>query len=170
MARSEPIDQHAHSWATRPNPDGFELGKDGPSVVVVGLDADQLSAGAPQGSMHALAYAAGLARRAGGRVVTVWVRPAISISDTFVDTRDALLLTRQARADGVQRTLQALAEDLNVEPLELVVRDGDPVDQLTSVADEVHADAIVVGASEHRLGSLAIQLVRDARWPVTVVP
>ncbi len=42
--------------------------------------------------------------------------------------------------------------------------------QRTTVADEVHADAIVVGASEQRIGSLAVRLVRDGRWPVTVVP
>ncbi len=41
---------------------------------------------------------------------------------------------------------------------------------LTKVAEEVHTDAIVVGASEHRLGSLAVRLVRDARWLITAVP
>jgi nucleotide-binding universal stress UspA family protein len=42
------------------------------------------------------------------------------------------------------------------------------------VADEVRADAVVVGASTkagHRLvGSLAVRLVKAGRWPVTVVP
>jgi nucleotide-binding universal stress UspA family protein len=42
------------------------------------------------------------------------------------------------------------------------------------VADEVHADAVIVGASTkagHRLvGSLAVRLVKAGRWPVTVVP
>ena len=42
------------------------------------------------------------------------------------------------------------------------------------LADELRADAVVVGASTqagHRfVGSLALHLVRTARWPVTVVP
>jgi nucleotide-binding universal stress UspA family protein len=42
------------------------------------------------------------------------------------------------------------------------------------MAQEVRADAVVVGASEragHRfVGSLAGRLVKTARWPVTVVP
>jgi nucleotide-binding universal stress UspA family protein len=51
---------------------------------------------------------------------------------------------------------------------------GDPYHELRRVADEVHADAVVVGASTkagHRLvGSLAVRLVKAGRWPVTVVP
>jgi nucleotide-binding universal stress UspA family protein len=38
----------------------------------------------------------------------------------------------------------------------------------------VPADAVVVGASAHAghrlVGSLAVRLVKAARWPVTVVP
>lgn len=41
-------------------------------------------------------------------------------------------------------------------------------------ADELRADAVVVGASEqagHRIiGSVAVRLVKAGRWPVTVVP
>ena len=51
---------------------------------------------------------------------------------------------------------------------------GDPYHELRRVADEVRADAVVVGASTkagHRLvGSLAVRLVKAGRWPVTVVP
>jgi nucleotide-binding universal stress UspA family protein len=51
---------------------------------------------------------------------------------------------------------------------------GEPGAELTRVADEVLADAVLVGASEqagHRLvGSIAVRLVRVGRWPVTVVP
>jgi nucleotide-binding universal stress UspA family protein len=45
---------------------------------------------------------------------------------------------------------------------------------LTDVADEVRADAVIVGASAsfgHKIaGSLAVRLVRSKRWPVAVVP
>jgi nucleotide-binding universal stress UspA family protein len=51
---------------------------------------------------------------------------------------------------------------------------GDPLIELTRIAEETHADAVVVGASEHLghriVGSLATRLVRAGKWPVTVVP
>ena len=51
---------------------------------------------------------------------------------------------------------------------------GDPYTELRRVADEVRADAVIVGASMqagHRwIGSLAVRLVKAGRWPVTVVP
>ena len=56
----------------------------------------------------------------------------------------------------------------------LVVRHGDPLTVLSEVATETLADAVIVGSSTspgHRIaGSLAVRLVRCARWPVTVVP
>ena len=57
---------------------------------------------------------------------------------------------------------------------EFVTANGDPFNELVRVADEMRADAVVVGASSqagHRLiGSIALRLVRAGRWPVTVVP
>ncbi len=51
---------------------------------------------------------------------------------------------------------------------------GDPYTEICRIADEVRADAIVVGASAragHRfVGSLAVRLVKAGKWPVTVVP
>ena len=51
---------------------------------------------------------------------------------------------------------------------------GDPYNGLVKAADELKADAVVVGASEqagHRIvGSVAVRLVKAGRWPVTVVP
>jgi nucleotide-binding universal stress UspA family protein len=55
-----------------------------------------------------------------------------------------------------------------------VERRGDPYTEIVRLADEMRVDAVVVGRSTHRghrfMGSLAMRLVRDARWPVTVVP
>lgn len=51
---------------------------------------------------------------------------------------------------------------------------GDPYNGLVKAAEELKADAVIVGASEqagHRLiGSVAVRLVKAGRWPVTVVP
>ena len=58
--------------------------------------------------------------------------------------------------------------------LTFVAARGDPYTELLRVADEVRADAVIVGASAkagHRwVGSLAVRLVKAGRWPVTVVP
>src|SRR5207302_2869983 len=57
--------------------------------------------------------------------------------------------------------------------LTFVIARGDPYTELRRVADEMRADAVVVGASTqagHRwIGSLAVRLVKAGRWPVTVV-
>ena len=59
-------------------------------------------------------------------------------------------------------------------PLTFITARGDPFNELRRVADEVRADAVIVGASTkagHRwIGSLAVRLVKAGRWPVTVVP
>jgi nucleotide-binding universal stress UspA family protein len=144
----------------------FELGTDGPAVIVVGFD------GSPP-SLRAGAYAAGLARRQGARLVVVHVAstPVLSLlgptlpwpeEDTFAEVADDLW--RQVR-DG--------ARYAGVEA-EFVAARGDPFGELCRIATELRADAVVVGASAragHRImGSLAVRLVRAGRWPVTVVP
>ena len=70
-------------------------------------------------------------------------------------------------------TPESGAERLGV-PLTFVVAHGDPYTELRRVADEMRADAVIVGASMqagHRwIGSLAVRMVKAGRWPVTVVP
>lgn len=149
---------------------GFELGTDGPAAIVVGVDGSDTS-------LRAAAYAAGLARRQRTRLVAVYARahpssvlamadPGGAATTAALDAQDEVetqlreLLDRQAHAWGVEARL--------------VVRHGDPMTVLSDVAEEVRADAVIVGSSEsvgHRLaGSLAVRLVRSRRWPVTVVP
>ena len=66
-----------------------------------------------------------------------------------------------------------MARELGIS-VTFVAAHGDPYHEITRVAMETRADAIVVGASlkaGHRLmGSLAVRLVRAGKWPVTVVP
>lgn len=54
------------------------------------------------------------------------------------------------------------------------MRTGRPYRELTAVARQVGADAVIVGRSTttlHRItGSLPVKLARHGRWPVTVVP
>jgi nucleotide-binding universal stress UspA family protein len=56
----------------------------------------------------------------------------------------------------------------------LVTVHGDPYIEIVRAADDMRADAVVVGASMkagHRfIGSLAGRLIKAGKWPVTVVP
>lgn len=142
----------------------FELGTDGPRNILVGVD------GSPT-SMRAGAYAGGLARRQRSHLVIVYVRPmAASVSPDVVVASRA---TQDRIAADLRDTITEQAARLGLE-YTLYEREGNPYTEITKLADELRVDAVVVGASTkagHRLiGSLATHLVRDARWPVTVVP
>jgi nucleotide-binding universal stress UspA family protein len=80
---------------------------------------------------------------------------------------------RTQLADELGAEVAAAAARIGI-AIEYLVRHGDPLTELSRVADELPADGVVVGASQqgvHRfLGSLASRLVRGGRWPVTVVP
>ena len=149
----------------------FELGTDGPQVILVGVD-DSVT------SLRAGAYAAGLARRQGARLVCVYVEQLSAMYGAAPPARArARSPSRNGRSAEAAANLRRDAEEgaarLGV-PLTFITAIGDPYHELRRVADEVHADAVVVGASTkagHRLvGSLAVRLVKAGRWPVTVVP
>ncbi len=144
----------------------FELGTDGPSRILVGID------GSPT-SMRAGAYAGGLARRQGSHLIALYVMPTDGMAAQVVATAGALLETQGEIADQLRTVVREGAEHVGVDA-EFVVRRGNPYRELLAVADELRVDAIVVGASTQSgrrfVGSLAGRLVRHAAWPVTVVP
>jgi nucleotide-binding universal stress UspA family protein len=147
----------------------FEIGSDGPTAVVVGVDGSDAS-------LRAAAYAIGVCRRQGSRLVVVYVREPGGGVASMMDTTGAATAAAVQHQDAVERMLResrSLAEARGV-PVELVVRTGDPYQVLAEVAHELRADGVVVGSSQsigHRFaGSLAVRLVRRAHWPVTVVP
>jgi nucleotide-binding universal stress UspA family protein len=147
----------------------FEDDHDGRSAVVVGVDGSDPS-------LRAAAYAVGVCRRQGSRLVVVYAREPGGGLASMMDTTGVASTAALRHQDDVERMLRgsrALAHADGVR-VDLVVRTGDPYQVLSEAAHEVRADGVVVGSSTsigHRIaGSLAVRLVRNARWPVTVVP
>ncbi|MEV5277066.1 universal stress protein [Streptomyces sp. NPDC051994] len=145
----------------------FERGTDGPKVIVVGVDGSD-------SSLRAAAYASGLARRQNALLAIVYVQPVLSagvalgapVADTTGEIAEGLVAEIRAAAERVREIWDVRWEFHTFR--------GDPYSGLVTAADELTADAVVVGASEsagHRIvGSVAVRLVKAGRWPVTVVP
>ncbi|MDQ0994306.1 nucleotide-binding universal stress UspA family protein [Streptomyces sp. V3I7] len=145
----------------------FERGTDGPRVIMVGLDGSE-------SSLRAAAYAGGLARRQGALLAVVYVQPVVAagamlgapVTDTTDEIAEDLIAQIREAAERVRGIFDVRWEFHTYR--------GDPYNGLVQAADELTADAVVVGASEkagHRIvGSVAVRLVKAGRWPVTVVP
>lgn len=148
-------------------PQQFERGTDGPKVIVVGMDGSD-------SSLRAAAYAGGLARRQNALLAIVYVQPVmpagaalgVPVADTTQEIAESLVAEIRSAAERVRGIWDVRWEFHTFR--------GDPYSGLVTAADELKADAVVVGASEsagHRIiGSVAVRLVKAGRWPVTVVP
>ncbi|MFF7898772.1 universal stress protein [Streptomyces sp. NPDC088817] len=154
----EQHERHAHR---------FERGTDGPKVIVAGVDGSE-------SSLRAAAYAAGLARRQGSLLALVYVQPMLTagaaLGAPVAETTDEIA---EDLVQYIRESAQRLKGIFEVR-WEFHTFRGDPYNGLVTAADELRADAVVVGASEqagHRIiGSVAVRLVKAGRWPVTVVP
>ena len=142
----------------------FELGCDGPTTLVVGIDKSDTAT-------RALYYALGLARRQHSSVIAVYAMTVPVGYDPgmgAVPYQDSLEVAAE-----LELRVQALAADYRVKSQFMSVQ-GDPATVLIKIAAAHHADGIVLGASTtigHRLfGSAAVRAVRRCRCPVTVVP
>lgn len=148
-----------------PAPD-FELGTDGPSLIVVGVDGSRTS-------LRAAAFAAGLARRQGCRLLAVYVSRLPASAGLAAGAAGVMNETSDEVAADLERLLRDRAAETGIAAEFRSVR-GDPVAELTLIADQERADVVVVGTSEHLghriVGSLAARLVRTGKWPVLVVP
>lgn len=151
-------EQHSHR---------FERGTDGPKVIVVGVDGSD-------SSLRAAAYAGGLARRQNALLAVVYVQPVMTagaalgapVAETTNEIAESLISYIREATDRLKGIFDVRWEFHTFQ--------GDPYNGLVKAADDLKADAVVVGASEqagHRIvGSVAIRLVKAGRWPVTVVP
>jgi hypothetical protein len=152
--------------ADRSPGDQFELGTDGPKVLVVGVDGSTTS-------MRAGSYAGGLARRQRSHLVVVYVARPGGLVDLAPGAGAMARRANDEIAEDLRRQVEERAADFDM-PVTFRAECGDPYTELVRVADEVRADGVIVGASTqagHRFaGSIAIRLVKAGRWPVTVVP
>jgi nucleotide-binding universal stress UspA family protein len=144
----------------------FELGTDGPSRILVGIDGTETS-------MRAGAYAAGLARRQGSHLIALYVASTSPLAAQLAATAAAMIQTQDEIARQLRDAVLEGAKLIGIDA-EFVLRRGNPYRELITVANELRVDAVVVGASGQSgrrfVGSLAGRLVRDATWPVTVIP
>jgi nucleotide-binding universal stress UspA family protein len=144
----------------------FELGTDGPTRILVGIDGSETS-------LRAGAYAAGLARRQGSRLIALYVASMSPLAAQTASTAAAMLQTQDEIGRQLRDTVMEGARLVGIDA-RFVQRRGNPYRELIAVATELRVDAVVVGASMRSgrrfVGSLAGRLVRDAKWPITVVP
>lgn len=146
---------------------GFERGTDGPKVILAGVDGSE-------SSLRAAAYAAGLARRQNALLALVYVQPVMPAGASMgAPVGDATGEIAQELVAEIRESAERLRGIYEVRWQFHTFR-GDPYAGLVSAAEELTADAVVVGASEqagHRfVGSVAVRLVKAGKWPVTVVP
>ena len=134
--------------------------------VVVGYDGSG-------SSRHALAYAAGMARRLGRPLLLAYITsPSI-----FCEPLSGQVIAPIRDSEETHRWLLAeLDEVCDREGLDvrIVTRQGSPARELAAAADEFGADALVIGAPAriwHQVaGSVPGWLARHAHCPVIVVP
>ena len=139
-------------------------------AIVVGFDGSKTS-------MRASAYAVGLARRQRARLVAVYVGSVAPRCVAEPGVGPFIVAEHREAFERTAASLRKEAEELAYEQdisVTFVATRGDSFTEIHRIAEEVSADAIVVGASTkavHRLaGSLAVRLVRSGKWPVTVIP
>ncbi len=139
---------------------------DSPSVILVGIDGSRTS-------LRAAAYATGLARRQRSRLLAVCVSRVPATVSSAPGGAAAMSEILEQIADDLGEQMLSRAAEMGVAAEFRSIR-GDPLAELTRIAEQAHADAVVVGASEHLghriAGSLATRLVRSGKWPVIVVP
>ena len=146
--------------------EGFELGTDGPSLILAAVDGSTTS-------LRAGAYAVGLARRQRSQLVVITVTTTPAMSSLSADAVTVLARSAHELAADLHEQAKEYLRLLEMEA-RLVTVHGDPYLEIVRAADDLRADAVVVGASMkagHRfVGSLAGRLIKAGKWPVTVVP
>lgn len=128
-------------------------------------------------STKAEAYATALARRYNARLHLLHVDPPTPIMSPYGEMPVDIRLFEEQR-DQAEKDLATARERARAAgvPAEASIRGGHPAREILAVADEFHADLVVIGTHgrggvEHLLlGSVAEKVMRKAPCPVMVVP
>ena len=140
---------------------------DGPRVVLAAVNGSPTAA-------RAMSYAAGLARRNSSTLVLLHVHepPSLTLWGEAMGAPAIGLVADDKGGELLERLSSAVLEQFDIR-VECILRDGVAAKEITSVAREVHADVVIVGASCARLHlldpSVPRQLVKHSCCPVTVV-
>ncbi|WP_326951340.1 universal stress protein [Amycolatopsis sp. NBC_01307] len=136
-------------------------------AILAGVDGSDTA-------MRAAAYAFGLTRRQGGRLIVAFIARHSALTTLGPPVAAAVEhdTTWQVYTE-LRDQIRSGAEELEV-PVTLLKMFGDPYTALRDTADRCQVDTVVVGASQkagHRFaGSVATKLIRAGHWPVLVVP
>jgi hypothetical protein len=108
-----------------PEPGVFELGTDGPSLILAALDGSETS-------MRAAAYAVGLARRQGARITLVYVHTVGTFSTSVAGAIPAIELANRQTAADLRESIESNSVRLGVQA-EFVERSGSPFTEITTL-------------------------------------
>jgi nucleotide-binding universal stress UspA family protein len=143
-----------------------DITQDSDHPVVVGYDGSE-------SSRHALAYAAGMARRLGRSLLVAYV----TMPGVFCEPLTGQVIAPSRDSHETQRWLLTELDEICDRTgldVSILTRQGSPARELAAVADEFTADALVIGAPghvwHHVAGSVPGWLARHAHCPVIVVP
>ncbi|MDT7555388.1 MAG: hypothetical protein QOI16_4009, partial [Pseudonocardiales bacterium] len=104
----------------------FELGTDGPSLILAALDGSETS-------MRAAAYAVGLARRQGARLTLVYVHKVGTFSTSVAGAIPAIEQANRQTAAELREAIETNSARLGVEA-NFVERSGNPFTEITALA------------------------------------
>lgn len=140
--------------------------------IVAGIDGSK-------SSVQAARFAGELAEATGAELVVIHVQAHSETRNGPIPPKAAAVLASymQQRERLARQQAEEALNGLRVS-WSFVVRIGDPAEQLEAIADERHADLIVVGAhglgaaeplGAERLGWVSIRMAQHARLPVLIV-
>jgi len=129
-----------------------------------------------EASRTPLGYAAALSRRLNASLTALYVSPRYASYEPFPAFPSQAALDparRQALEEEVRRFVESAAWP---QPVEVVVRDGDPADEILAAAGESTFDLVVLGTHGRRgferwsLGSVTDRVARRLERPLLTVP
>lgn len=129
-----------------------------------------------EASRTPLGYAAALAERIGASLTALYVAQRYASFEPFPAFSPQPPLDparRQELEDEVRRFVESVA---GPQPVELVLRDGDPADEILAAAGEPGFELVVVGTHGRRgftrwgLGSVTDRIARGIAQPLLAVP